>query len=244
VMADRSLAIIRSLLNWHAARSDDFCSPVVRGMARTNPGQRARQRVLTDAELRSVWQMADKTAPPFGAFVQFLLLTAARRGEAARMTWDEISETDWTLPASRNKTKVDLVRPLSAAAQKVLAKLPRVAACAFAFTSDGQRPFSSFSRAKAPFDAACGVTGWTLHDLRRTARSLMSRAGVNSDHAERCLGHVIGGVRGTYDRHEYHAEKQLAFEKLATLVGHIVNPQVNIVQMARGASQSAVAQGA
>jgi hypothetical protein len=42
---------------------------------------------------------------------------------------------------------------------------------------------------------------WTLHDLRRTARSLMSGACIASDHAERCLGHVIGGVRGTYDRH-------------------------------------------
>lgn len=66
-----------------------------------------------------------------------------------------------------------------------------------------------------------------MHDLRRTARSLMSRAGVNSDYAERCLGHVIGGVRGTYDRHEYHAEKQLAFEKLAAQIERIVNPQEN-----------------
>ena len=68
------------------------------------------------------------------------------------------------------------------------------------------------------------MTGWTLHDLRRTARSLMSRAGVNADHAERCLGHVIAGVRGTYDRHEYHAEKQHAFEALAALIERIVNP--------------------
>ena len=63
----------------------------------------------------------------------------------------------------------------------------------------------------------CGVTGWTLHDLRRTARSLMSRAGSQSDHAERCLGHLVGGVRGTYDRHDYHEEKWRAFEALAAL---------------------------
>jgi integrase len=244
VMADRTLAIIRKIMNWHATRSDDFRSPIVRGMARTKIKERARERMLTDDELRLVWQAAEAAAAPFGPFVQFLLLTAARRSEAARMTWDEISGTDWTLPAARNKTKVDLIRPLSVAAQEVLAKLPRVVDCKFAFSPNGQRALNSFWLYKAKLDQACGVTGWTLHDLRRTARSLMSRAGVNSDHAERCLGHVIGGVRGTYDRHEYRAEKQLAFEKLATLIGHIVNPQVNIVQMARGASQSAVAQGA
>jgi integrase len=75
-----------------------------------------------------------------------------------------------------------------------------------------RRPFGGFSKAKREFDRACGITGWTLHDLRRTARSLMSRAGVSADHAERCLGHKIGGVRATYDRHEFYDEKQQAFE--------------------------------
>ena len=63
-----------------------------------------------------------------------------------------------------------------------------------------------------------GVSGWVIHDLRRTARSLLSRAGVPTDHAERCLGHVIGGVRGVYDRHEYYDEKAKAFEALAAQV--------------------------
>ena len=65
---------------------------------------------------------------------------------------------------------------------------------------------------------------WHLHDLRRTARSLMSRAGVQSEHAERVLGHVIGGVEGIYDRHGYDFEKAHALEKLAALIEHIVNP--------------------
>jgi hypothetical protein len=65
----------------------------------------------------------------------------------------------------------------------------------------------------------------------------MSRAGVASDYAERCLGHVIGGVRGVYDRHEYLEEKRLAFEALASLVDRIVNPsaQTNVVPL-RGQS--------
>jgi integrase len=76
---------------------------------------------------------------------------------------------------------------------------------------------------------------WTLHDLRRTARSLMSRASVPSDHAERCLGHVLPGIRGTYDRHEYLAEKRHAFAALAALVERIVNPPTaNVVALRAG----------
>jgi integrase len=73
-----------------------------------------------------------------------------------------------------------------------------------------------------------------LHDLRRTARSLMSRAGVSPDHAERCLGHVIGGVRETYDRHEYHIEKLQAFEALAAQIERIINPPSGDVVPLRG----------
>ena len=72
---------------------------------------------------------------------------------------------------------------------------------------------------------------WTNHDLRRTARSLMSRASVSPDHAERALGHVIGGVRGTYDRHEFKAEKAQAFEALAIQIARILNPQENVVAL-------------
>ena len=56
---------------------------------------------------------------------------------------------------------------------------------------------------------------WTLHDLRRTAKTLMVRAGVRPDISERVLGHVIAGVEGTYDRHSYAEEKRDALEKLA-----------------------------
>ena len=59
----------------------------------------------------------------------------------------------------------------------------------------------------------------------------MSRAGVPSDHAERCLGHVIAGVRGTYDRHEYYAEKKRAYEALAAQIARIIDPQPNVIRM-------------
>jgi integrase len=231
-MADECLMAVRRVMNWHATRSDDFRSPIVRGMSRSRPAaERARDRVLTDDELRKVWHAAD--GGMFGSFVRFLILTSARRNEAARMRWSEIEGLDWTLPAARNKTKQDLVRPLSAAALAVLASVPRIDGCEYVF-SNGRTPLANFSRDKRALDAASGTSGWTLHDLRRTARSLLSRAGVNADHAERCLGHVIGGVRGVYDRHAFHAEKKHALAALAAQIERIVNPPADVVVPLRG----------
>jgi integrase len=222
-MADRTLAVIGRIMNWHAARSDDFRSPIVRGMARV--AGVPRDRVLTDDELRKLWVATDGFV--FGAFIRFLLLTAARRAEAAEMTWAEITGSDWVLPGARNKVGVELIRPLSGAAQAILAELPRLGD--FVFTRSGKGSLGGITELKAALDKASGVSGWTLHDLRRTARSLMSRVGVPSDHAERCLGHVIGGVRGVYDRHAYREEMLLAYEKLAALIAQIVDPQPNVV---------------
>jgi integrase len=222
--ADNALRVIRRVMSWHVSQSDDFRSPIVRGMARTKPRERARQRILTDDELRAVWAAAEAPGDLFGPFVQFLLATACRRTEASHMARNELTGEVWTIPAARYKTGRELVLPLSSLATQALSRLPTIGTGEFVFTNNGQPPFSGYSKAKAKFDKPCGVTGWTLHDLRRTARSLMSRAGVSADIAERCLGHVISGVRGTYDRHAYFDEKKRAFETLASLVERIVHP--------------------
>jgi integrase len=141
----------------------------------------------------------------------------------------ELEAGVWTIPQERYKTGSELVIPLSALAIHAVERLPKIGKGEFIFTSDGVTPFSGYSKAKARFDKQCGVSGWTLHDLRRTARSLMSRAGVSADVAERCLGHVIAGVRGTYDRHAYFDEKKRAFEALATLIERILAPQTDSV---------------
>jgi integrase len=229
VMADLTLAYIRRVMNWHASRSDEFRSPIVRGMARTSAKERARSRILNDNELRAVWKAAEATVGPWGPFIKFLLLTGARRCEASNVTWDELESGVWLLPAVRNKNKQDLARPLSGAARKLVKGLPKIGRHVFTF--NGRKPLGGFVLPKARLDAASGVKGWTLHDLRRTARSLLSRAGIAPDVAEMCLGHVLTGVRGTYDRHEYLEEKKHAFEALAAQIARIVDPQDNVVTL-------------
>src|SRR5205823_6622341 len=142
----------------------------------------------------------------------------------------------WALPASRSKTKVEVVRPLSRSALELLDAQPRIRGCPYVFTVNGIAPSQHFSERKAKLERASGVTGWCIHDLRRTARSLLSRAGVNADVAERCLGHAIPGVRATYDRHRYVDEMRHAFEALAAEIDRIVNPPAgDVVVLRRGA---------
>jgi integrase len=121
----------------------------------------------------------------------------------------------------------------------LLAEIPAIGNKGWVFTTNGEVPISGFSKFKTQFDAkvleelrkqeAKPLPQWTTHDLRRTARSLMSRAGVTADHAERALGHVIGGVRGVYDRHAFKDEKRQAFETLAAQIERIVHPVENVV---------------
>jgi integrase len=219
VAADRALALIRRIMNWYATRADNFAPPVIRGMARTKTKERARSRILKDDEIRAIWNSKEPGA--FPAIVRFLLLTGARRAEAAGMTWKEIDGDNWNLPASRNKTKEELTRPLSLAALAVIEE--QRSDCPFVFSKDG-KAFSTFSRDKVAFDAAIGVSNWRVHDLRRTARSLLSRAGIAADIGERCLGHALPGIRGTYDHYDYQPEMRRAYDALAALIERIANP--------------------
>jgi integrase len=231
-MADVALAVLRRVFTWHALRDDDFANPIVRGMQRQKPAEHRRERILSDGEIHKLWAAtADGTV--FASLVRFLLLTSARRNEAAGMARDEVDANHvWTLPAGRSKTKTAIIRPLSKAALAVLDRLPRLNGCPYAFPSaTGRTPISQFSIGKAKLDGASGVRGWTLHDLRRTSRSLLSRAGINSDIAEKCLGHSRGDIVERYDRHSYVAEMQRAFEALSALIERIVagKPGDNVV---------------
>jgi integrase len=241
VQADRVRAYLRKALSWYAERDDEFNlnAAFVRVGARANPKERARTRVLSDDELRTIWPLLSE-AGTFGALLKTLLLTAQRRDEVANMVWTEIgADGIWTIPAERYKTKRSNHVPLSNAALAVIEAQPKIGGCDYVFPSRTETPFSGFGKNKARLDKAAllymqkrckkgpevePLPNWTLHDLRRTAKTLMARAGVRPDISERVLGHVIAGVEGTYDRHSYADEKRDALEKLAAMIERILNP--------------------
>jgi integrase len=239
VMADRVLAYISKAFHWQQVRDEAFRTPIVRGMAKTKPAERSRKRVLADDEIRDMFAALEKFdgLACFPRYVKLLLLSMTRRNEAADMHTDEIDGDLWTIPAARYKNKRDHVIPITPALRSLIGDQK-----GFVFsTTDGERPFGAFSYCKTQLDQIIAdirkaeerppMKQWQLHDLRRTGRSLMSRAKVDSDHAERCMGHVIGGVRETYDRYEYLEEKRAAFAKLEGLLAVILNPQANVVAL-------------
>lgn len=250
VTADRVLAALSTMFNWYASREDDYVSPVVRGMRRSKPKERERKRVIgitngarNDAELRLFWRVAGENGT-FGAFLQTCLLTAQRRAKVASMRWDDIDDKgDWTIPSeAREKANAGKLT-LPPMALDIIRNRPRVEGNPYVFPGVGERHFVPEFRAKTAFDRKLAkendgeaIPAWTIHDLRRTAKTLMRRAGVSAEISERVLGHVIGGVEGTYDQHDYAVEKADALQRLAGLVTLILNPpEDNVVQLERTA---------
>jgi integrase len=136
-MAHVTLAYLSRIFNWHASRDDTFRSPVVRGMGRVKPKERAGTRTLTDEEVRDVWKALDagaKNVPRrYSAYIRMLLLTAVRRGEGARMSWPEIAHVHrdgyegnvWTIPAARMKNKLDHAVPMTPAILAFIGDRPK-----------------------------------------------------------------------------------------------------------------------
>lgn len=162
--------------------------------------------------------------------------------------WDAVREND---PENKQVSVV----PLSAAARAAVDSVPEVDAGRrgkdYVFSLNGVAPINGRSKAKERLDRlmlealreeakAAGedpdkveLEPWELRDVRRTSRTLLARAGVGENISERCLGHVMGGVRGVYNRYDYIREKREAFDKLAALIERIVDPPAsdNVVEM-------------
>jgi integrase len=191
--------------------------------------------------------------------VRLLLLTGQRRTEVAALQWRELKEkgTLWVIPASRTKNGLEHHLPLSQAAQAIVAKAPRIAHCEYLFTTNGTRPVSGYSGAKARLDAlmleiarddarkagqdpeAVALPAWRLHDLRRSVASNLARLGINLPVIEKVLNHTSGsfaGIVGVYQRHSFSQEKAQALEAWARYVDTLVSgePASNVVPL-RGA---------
>lgn len=233
--ADLVLAHLRTMSGWYAARRDDYVPPFIRGMRRAPVVK--RDRVLDDHELRAVWHQAEKPGQ-LGAIIRLAFMTAQRREKLASMRWDDIVDGVWIVPAEARSKGTGGALQLPAAALAIIEAQPRQEGNPYVFAGRTRGShFDGFGKAKAAFDKALpAMPGWTLHDLRRTARSLMSRAGTRPDIAERVLGHVVPGVEGVYDRHKYQIEKAAALKSLEDLIMSIIAEQTGTTQAEGGST--------
>ena len=235
--ARRVHAYLHRLFRWAVARGEIEINPM---SDLPKPGaENPRDRVLSDAELARVWQAFDGLGYPFGPAFRLLTLTAARREEIMALRWDEIDEEAGIIRLAGARTKNGKPHdiPLSAAAMATLKALPRIAG-GWVFTTNAKNPASGISKAKSRLDSLCGVDGWRLHDLRRTAATGMQRMGVRLEVIEAALGHASGtrsGIVAVYQRHQYGEEKRAALEAWARYIEGLIEPAPsNVVKLAAG----------
>jgi integrase len=182
--------------------------------------------VLSDDELARVIIAAREIGGPYGGIVELLALTGQRREEAARCIRDELDPQNriWTLPNLRTKNAKPHIVHLSDQAIAVLNRANGPGN--FVFSVTGERPFQDFSEAKRQLDAKSGVSGWRLHDLRRTCVSGMAALGVAPHVADKILNHqsgTISGVAAIYQRHQFLSERKEALDRWGAHVAHIVS---------------------
>jgi integrase len=239
IAANRVFAAVRKFFNWCVARDIIAASPCAGVKPPTT--ERARDRVLSDDELRLAWAAAGKVGGTFGPLVKLLALTGQRRDEVAGMRWDELDLDTriWTLPGGRTKNNKPHDVPLSGAAIAVLKSVPHLTDSPFVFTTNGAAPASGYSKNKRRLDALlpADMPPWRLHDLRRTCASGMARLGINLPVIEKALNHTSGsfaGIVGVYQKHSFADEKRAALEAWGSFLAALVDGKPAKVLPLRG----------
>lgn len=227
-------------LRGHASTFLKWCAD--RGWIQANPLQGYRapratraQRIarpgrdLSDAEMAQVWEGcgADGINPAFGQIIRMLILTGQRRTETARMRWVDLDENRhwWRIPPDQTKNGIAHEVPLPPLAQNIIASAPQHEGCEFVFSTNGRSPISGWSKLEPKLRERAGLAeDWTLHDLRRTFRSGMTRLGIEPDVAEIMLNHRPDTLRSIYDRDPRLDARRDAAERWANHVRAVVDP--------------------
>jgi integrase len=240
---------MRALFGWAKDRRQIPINPMLDIKPPAKVGK--RDRALTDAELKLVWQAASSLGWPFGPIVHLLILTGQRLREVAEAPWTEfdLEKRQWVLPGGeRTKNGLPNLVPLSDQAMAILKDLPVVASKKrLLFTTTGETPVSGFSKTKTKLDSRmvaamqrdaeeAGMDAeettlqpWTIHDLRRTVASGCQRLGIKLEVTEAVLNHVSGsrgGLVGVYQVYRYETEKADALAAWGRHVQSVVHGKV------------------
>jgi integrase len=236
VMACRTRGVMLRFFKWSKGRGYIEQSPMI-DVPKPGPDNEDRERVLEPEELVEVLSVLDGLGYPGGPFMRLQVLTGQRRGECATMKWKDVDlqKRLWTLPAEATKNGCIHYVPLSKAAVELLEALPRFEGEYVWTTTSGQKPINGFSKLKQRIDEKTlenrekngintNIPDWTLHDIRRTATTLMAERCHFPEHIlTRILNHTPEGPKISkklklYNRYSYLEEKRQALESWAEYV--------------------------
>jgi integrase len=259
ILANRLRALLHRLFNWAIEQEHVEGNPVAHVR---RPGvERQRDRVLTEAEIRTLWKALDKQEPQMAAAFKLRLITAQRGGEVADMRWQDVDlgARWWTIPGERAKNGLPHRVPLTSMAIEIIKALkPQVisgnnverpkrkyrttTASETVSTEKPKQPpvyvlaGARGKRQRSEAAATFGLENFIGHDLRRTAASMMAAGGVSHFIIGRVLNHVERGVTAVYDRHSYDAEKGAALTWWdAKLTAILENKAAKVLPFAKGA---------
>jgi integrase len=238
IVANRVAALLSKMFAFALDRDLVQASPAIRI---PRPGQEhARDRVLTEDELRSLWQEFDLLDKPMAAFYKLRLLTAQRGGEVMSMHWHDLdlSTAWWTIPAEVSKNKLAHRVPLSRTAVTLIEALRTAAMNTVFVLGAASRTKGAGARGKRQQSEAAAtftVPDFRGHDLRRTAASMMASGGIPRLTISKILNHVERSITAVYDRHSYDAEKRAALDWWDAKLRAILNSQdsANVLPFAR-----------
>jgi hypothetical protein len=250
--ADKVLEAVSAFLKWVSNRDEDFRNPMPPTWRQVKRDEARRTRMLTDDEIRALWAATETVVPKmYGTLVRLLLVTGQRLGDWRCARWDELAGDALVIPGARYKSGKQHEVPVAAQTRGLIDTLPSGGTFLFQIR---QGPFDNLSKAKKrldelmlaklrEIDPAAELKEWRLHDLRRTARTLLSRAGIARDIAERFVGHAVADhIEKTYDVHQYWAERTSAAQALADLVDRIVaGTAAEVIEIGARRERTAVA---
>ena len=233
VTGNRLQGVLVRMFNFAAERGVLEHSPL---MGLRKKKERPRSRVLADNEIKLLWDALALNNTAMDIYrvsklaLKMILLTGQRPGEICGMTWDEIDDEIWNIPAERMKSKEPHNVPLGSMALEIIVQArsysPRGSSFVFKSSHSKEGPITPHSLSKAILRHWSEIgfkEKFTPHDLRRTLRTRLAEIGIDDVVAERVLGHKLQGIMAVYNRHSYDKEKRQALEqwerKLRDIVG-------------------------
>lgn len=221
-------AFCRAFFNW--AEAKDMISSNPAKLAKIDAQIVERDKELEEGELIKVL-LAARSGGLFGKAVELMILTACRRNEALKLEWSEVDfeAALWRLPAARAKNKTAAIIALSPRAIELLRSVEKTDD-KYVFSQTPGHAYSSPVHGKEDIDRASGVTGWHLHDIRRTVAGGLQDLGTPDEIIQRILNHSrksrVGKASGVYMRRDKMPEKRQALEKWAEHLEMLVRPRV------------------